>query len=132
MQDKQEGERKGERKGETSPPRHDLGAWVTQKTSERPQILQEAWMQQRSHEWVFCFFFFSFIYQFYRQALEHRASSSCPPAAWGSSRGASAEDYATVGLAVSKTNRFKEEKPLESNYKPAPVSEPASEEERFR
>lgn len=58
MQDKQEGERKGERKGETSPPRHDLGAWVTQKTSERPQILQEAWMQQRSHEWVFVFFFF--------------------------------------------------------------------------
>lgn len=73
MQDKQEGERKGERKGETSPPRHDLGARVTQKTSERPQILQEAWMQQRSHEWVFGFFFF-FLYLSVLQASSRAPS----------------------------------------------------------
>lgn len=64
-------------------PRPHLGARGTRKTSERPQILQEAWMQQRSHEWVFFLFFFSFIYQHYRQAPEPRAVPVLPPRCGG-------------------------------------------------
>lgn len=83
-------------------PRPDLGARGTRKTSERPQILQEAWMQQRSHEWVFFFVFFFPLFISTTGKLPSPEQSPCCPPRCG---GLLARGFGR-GLRYSRTRRI--------------------------